>query len=411
VRRTLIVAALALASGARAQERSDLMNQATPTELPPPAGSNNTPRPYYPGAPMPPNPSGERVPEEGLAPGPGRAGVGQKQPGLFVPDTTESQVSVENQRPEVAPETHTVQRGDTLWDISARFLGSPWNWPKLWSYNPVITNPHWIYPGDLIHLYPPGAQPPVGAPAQSPSLPGRVTGGMHPIKGVFLRQTGFVEDKDLKQAGKIVGSKEEKKMLATLDEAYVEFPADKPMQVGERYTVYVPMGQVKHPITHKKLGEKVLIHGEVEVRAVTDGHIARVAIVDCTEPIERGFMVGPLRREFKIVQPKADRANLKGVVVAVLSPPHQMVANPDLVFVDQGRDDGLEVGNRLLVVRRGDGYAPLLKPLPVDDPRFPAETLGEVLIVETREHLSVGLVTRSSLEARVGDRVEARQGY
>ena len=407
MRRTLIVAALALASGARAQERSDLMNQATPTELPPPASSTNTPRAYYPGMPLPPNPANERAPESE----PGKAGTSRSPSGLFVPEgDSESQIGVDNARPEVAPETHTVQRGDTLWDISARYLGSPWNWPKLWSYNPVITNPHWIYPGDLLHLYPPGTPPPAGAPPSTPPPAGLVTGGMHPIKGVFLRQTGFVEDKDLKTAGKIVGSKEEKKMLATLDEAYVDFPADKPMQVGERYTVYMPVGEIKHPMTHKKLGQMVQIHGEVEVRAVTDGHIARVAIVDCTEPIERGFFVGPLRREFKIVQPRADRANLKGVVVAVLRP-HQMVANPDIVFVDQGRDEGLEVGNRLLVVRRGDGYAPVLKPRPIDDPRFPAETLGEILIVETRDHISTGLVTRSNLEARVGDRVESRQGY
>jgi hypothetical protein len=199
-------------------------------------------------------------------------------------------------------------------------------------------------------------------------------------------------------------------MLATLDEAYVQFPADKTMQVGERLSVYMPVGEIKHPLTHKKLGQKVQIFGEVEVRAVTDAHIAKVAIVDCDDPIERGFYVGPLRREFKIVEPKADRANLKGVVVAVLRT-RVMVAAPEIVFVDQGRDEGLEVGNRLLVVRRGDGYAPLLKARPVDDPRFPAETLAEILIVETRDHISTGLVTRSAIEARVGDRVEARAGY
>jgi hypothetical protein len=243
-----------------------------------------------------------------------------------------------------------------------------------------------------------------------PAPPTRITGLPRGAKGVFLRQNGFIEDGELKIAGKIVGSKEEKKMLATLDEAYVQFPADRPMQIGERFTVYMPVGEVKHPVTHKKLGHKVQIFGEVEVRAVTDAHIARVAIVDCSDPIERGFYVGPLRREFKIVEPKSDRANLKGVVVAVLRP-HVMVAYQDIVFIDQGREDGLEVGNRLLVVRRGDGYAPVLKPRPLDDPRFPAETLAEILVVETRPHLATGLVTRSTIEARVGDRVESRQGY
>ncbi|HZI15707.1 MAG TPA: LysM domain-containing protein, partial [Myxococcus sp.] len=45
-------------------------------------------------------------------------------------------------------EVHAVQDGDTLWDLSQRYLGSPWYWPKVWSYNPEIANPHWIYPGN-----------------------------------------------------------------------------------------------------------------------------------------------------------------------------------------------------------------------------------------------------------------------
>ena len=51
-----------------------------------------------------------------------------------------------------APDTHEVVRGDTLWDISEKYLKSPWYWPKVWSINPQIENPHLIYPGDIIYF-------------------------------------------------------------------------------------------------------------------------------------------------------------------------------------------------------------------------------------------------------------------
>ncbi|HYO70640.1 MAG TPA: LysM peptidoglycan-binding domain-containing protein, partial [Archangium sp.] len=62
---------------------------------------------------------------------------------------------------ESAPgEVHTVERGDTLWDLSQKYLGSPWYWPKVWSYNPEIANPHWIYPGNTVRFFPAGEEVP-----------------------------------------------------------------------------------------------------------------------------------------------------------------------------------------------------------------------------------------------------------
>ena len=56
--------------------------------------------------------------------------------------------------PPGTPEEYTIQKGDTLWDLSQKFLNSPWYWPKIWSQNPSIENPHWIYPGNKLKLVP-----------------------------------------------------------------------------------------------------------------------------------------------------------------------------------------------------------------------------------------------------------------
>jgi hypothetical protein len=197
-------------------------------------------------------------------------------------------------------------------------------------------------------------------------------------------------------------------MLSTLDEAYVEFDPKEPLRVGERYSVYTPTRAVKHPISGKELGYLVQIFGEVQVKSVTDGNIARVLVVECSDAMERRYRVGPLKRLFRI-DPRPAARDLVGVVVTTLQP-QDLIGAENLVFIDRGRSDGVELGNRFYVVRRGDGYQPVLSKGPVDDRRFPREVVAEIIMVDVRAQIAAGVMVRSAKETHVGDRVESHRG-
>ena len=93
----------------------------------------------------------------------------------------------------------------------------------------------------------------------------------------------------------------------------------------------------------------------------------------------------------------------KGTIVAMLTK-DQLIGQGEVVFVDLGKGSGVEVGNRMFVVRRGDAKPPQSKDtVGQDDRRFPARSLGEIVIVEVGDKISIGLVTLSVQEMSVGD--------
>jgi hypothetical protein len=395
---------LALASApVLAQDTSDLM----PT-LPQPAPGQMMP--YAPGAPLPPPPPREERAREG----------NQKQEerrGFYAPESGGLLGEEEGAAPVAGaappPEIYVVKRGDTLWDISAHYLGGPFAWPRLWALNPSVTNPHWIYPGDQLRLSaaagPPTAE---GVPVQPPEPAGRGLAPKLPTRPeVLLRTAGFVEPGELESAGKIIGAPAETRMLATLDEVYVEVKAAQPLEPGQRYAIYTPTRKVDHPRTGKHLGSIVEIFGDLEVKAVEKNHIVRGIIRDAVNPVERGYRVGPVRRRFPMPAPRPNTQKREATLVASLHP-RDILGTTNVVFLDVGKVEGVELGNRFVVIRQGDGVQPLLaRGAPVEDRTFPIERLGDVIVIDLRDHLSTGVILREDRETYVGDRLEAPRGY
>jgi nucleoid-associated protein YgaU len=306
------------------------------------------------------------------------------------------------------PELHVVRKGDTLWDICFLYFNDPWQWPKVWSYNPQVTNPHWIYPGDLVRLLPrgmfaqatpaptePGTQV---APAPADALPAPAR-----RSEVGIKQTAFVEKSDLDRSITIDGAVDEKVLLGDGDQVYLSYPASRPPKPGERYSIYVPDNVVKSGGT--EVGAYVRVLGTMEVTAVTQDKRARGVITDANQEIERGAKVGPLLRTFKSVPPVPAKVDAQGTVVAMLTY-DQLIGDGEVVFIDLGRKSGIEIGNSMFVVRRGDAY-PKNMSLQVgqDDRKFPSRRLGKVTIVDVGERISVGLVTLTVQELSIGDLV------
>ena len=180
----------------------------------------------------------------------------------------------------VVPELHVVRSGDTLWDICWYYFNDPWQWPKIWSYNAQITNPHWIYPGDLVRLLPRGAFTSTTNP-----LPNEPDRRVDPLPAPQRRiessvtSTAFVEKADLDKSITIDGSVEEKQLLGTNDEVYLSYPEGKPPQVGKRYSIYVPGRQVKNA------GAYVQLLGSLEVVSVKQDKRARGRILEANQEI------------------------------------------------------------------------------------------------------------------------------
>ena len=345
---------------------------------------------------------------------------GLSSPGLFNVDATASEDDGKASiTPAVgpAPELHVVQKGDTLWSLCSKYFGDPWRWSRLWAANPIITNPHWIFPGDVVRL---GASAPTTASA-APAAPAPATRtgllsvnrvGVADGNAILLREMGFIEAKDLDQAASITGSREEKIMLASTDQAYLRYPDRSPLKPGERYSVFTT--DTDNPVvdatTGKTYGYLVHIVGDIVINQIAENDVARGTLADTIAPIERGARVSAFVHQFKRIEPRPSDVNLEARVIATFAP-NTLLGPGHFVVLNRGKRDGVQIGNRTFVIRRGDGYRGTLESWEVHDPNSPREVVGEILVVDVREEASVAWIARATKELRIGELTEMRKGH
>ena len=218
---------------------------------------------------------------------------------------------------------YTIKKGDTLWDISSKFLKDPFLWPKLWERNPYITNPHWIYPGNPIRLSaiepvkkeepkkvveekPKGVVKEPEVKKVEPPLVEKKPGLVAEVKPVPVegkppafpeaRSAGFMSDIEYRGIGLILESKEGKSLMSEGDIAYLAFKTPESILIGNKYTVFRASEEIKHPVTDKKVGRKYNIIGNVQI-IDQYGNFFTAKVIESFDAIMKGDFVKPYLRE------------------------------------------------------------------------------------------------------------------
>ena len=319
------------------------------------------------------------------------------------------------------PDTYTVVKGDTLWDISARFLQNPWMWPEIWQVNPQIDNPHLIYPGDVITLIYLDGRPRLTVERGEESRTYRVTPGTVklspqvrviplseaipsiPLDAIdtFLSQSRIVSAEQLNEAPYVIAGGRERLIVGAGDFLYArgQFVDNVPV-----YGVYRPGTTYVDPDTNELLGIQALDIGTVKMRNL-DGDIGTMAVTRTTEEIRVKDRL--LTHEERAINstffPSGPDVDVHGIILAVEGGISQ-VGKMDVVVINRGEREGLREGNVLAVYKRGEQVRDAITKEVV---LLPDERAGLLMVFRTFEKLSLGIVLEAELPLAVKDIVRS----
>jgi len=330
------------------------------------------------------------------------------------------------------PDRYTVQKGDTLWGIAARFLKQPWRWPDLWRMNrEQIKNPHWIYPGDVVVFDRVDGQPRLTlerggggasgatrlsptirvAPLAAAAIPSIPAGDIEP----YLSRPIVTGPEGLPDAGKIIAARDQRVVRGAGDAVYA---VNIPETSGTEWLVYRPGKVLRAYDSNEFLGNELHYLGTAHVERF--GEVSTLRITSAREEIVFGDLVVPAPREELInyVPHAPDRA-VDGRIIALANDSVE-TGRGYLVTVDRGARDGIEVGHVLAIYHP----APVIPdPRPYEGPdilsklmdqtravvppsrylNLPAERSGLLFVFRVFDKLSYAIVLNTTEPIVVGD--------
>jgi hypothetical protein len=342
------------------------------------------------------------------------------------------------------PDSSTVRRGDTLWDISAKFLSKPWLWPEIWQANPQVRNPHLIYPGDVLNLsFINGPrlrlQPSVHREGNAvPAIP------LSELK-MFLKDMRVMNSNEVSSAPYVVGLEESRLRGAVGQNIYVRGLQGEP---GQRWAIVRPShvfrgfeqddpsdsesGIVSHGLDSNAamvnapwrensrndghygkgddLGVEVSVIGTAET--LRTGDPATLLLLDSTKEIRSGDRIMPLDENpydasYFPHPPKSVPANARviGFVDALNA------AGPrQVVMLSIGAKDGVDNGQTFTIFEPGetihdDVASNSMNRSFGETVKLPDEYVGHVMVFRTFDRVSYGLVMDGLRPVHIGGRL------
>lgn len=322
-----------------------------------------------------------------------------------------------------APDSYTIKRGDTLWDISKIFLRTPWRWPELWGMNlDEIRNPHLIYPGQILYLDKTGgrarlrtAKPvdmqdgKLSPRVRAEPLPSDAIASvpMHLI-GPFLNDAVVLDTNTLETAPRVVATQEGRVLVSKGENAYVLGD----LSPARSWQLFREPRPLVDPDTNQVLGFEARYVGMAdyvragETRVGADGKPelvpATVTITNLREEVNVADRLRPApARDIEPFAPHAPGAPVRGRIISVYGDGLNAGQN-QIVALNKGARDGMERGHVLAVWRAGTQ-----RTVTTGDQRtvirLPDERHGLMFVFRVFERVSYGLLLQVQDPVVAGD--------
>jgi LysM repeat protein len=283
---------------------------------------------------------------------------------------------------------YTIQKGDTLWDLSNDFSSSPWVWPEMWQYNPQIKNPHLIYPGQKILIYKKEWEGKEKQPESVAEEPVQKVESLRTFNDID--RVGFIREKTVDFSGTIFKALNDERMITTGSQVYINpEPGAPQLSVGEKYTSFRILDPVEDDKTGKYFGVQHILSGIIEITAV-EAEFAIGIVISSYRPIMVSDHLMPYEKRSVNIPIRKSVQGVDGIVIK--SEDDDVISQFTIVFIDKGEIDGIEPGQFYSLYLQESG-----QPDPESYRQVPLTPylIGEVIVLHTEKTTAATLVTNS----------------